>query len=58
MIKDLSNFNEALPAKWGWELANNQNQLWARVLISKYGGWNALCYGRDSAHFSYWAIFL
>ena len=57
-IKDLSNFNEALLAKWGWELANNQNQLWARVLISKYGGWNALCYGRDSAHFSHWAIFL
>ncbi|KAL5127866.1 putative ribonuclease H protein [Glycine soja] len=57
-IKDLSNFNEAFLAKWGWELANNQNQLWARVLLSKYGGWNALCYGRDSAHFSHWAIFL
>ena len=57
-IKDLSNFNEAFLAKWGWELANNQNQLWARVLISKYGGWSALCYGKDSAHFSHWAIFL
>ncbi|KAH1119081.1 hypothetical protein GYH30_047754 [Glycine max] len=53
-IKDLSKFNEALLGKWGWELANNQNQLWARVLLSKYGGWNALCSGRDSAHFSHW----
>jgi len=53
-IKDLSKFNEALLGKWGWELANNHNQLWARVLLSKYGGWNTLCSGRDSAHFSQW----
>ena len=53
-IKDLSIFNEALLGKWGWELANNHNQLWVRVLISKYGGWNALCYDRDSAHLSHW----
>ena len=32
-IKDLSNFNEALLGKWGWELANNQNQPWARILL-------------------------
>ena len=53
-IKDLSKFNEALIGKWGWDLANNQNQLWARVLMSKYGGWNALCYGRNSADCSPW----
>ena len=53
-IKDLTKFNEALLGKWGWELANNHNQLWARVLLSKYGGWNTLCSGRDSAHFSQW----
>ena len=53
-IKDMSKFNEALLGKWGWDLANNQNQLWARVLMSKYGGWNALCYGRNSADFSPW----
>ncbi|RZB60409.1 Dual specificity protein kinase YAK1-like [Glycine soja] len=53
-IKDMSKFNEALIGKWGWDLANNQNQLWARVLMSKYGGWNALCYGRNSADCSPW----
>jgi len=53
-IKDLNKFNEALLGKWGWELANNQNQLWARTLLSKYGGWNALLYGRNSADFSPW----
>ena len=29
-------FNEALLAKWGWELANNQNQLWATILLCRY----------------------
>ncbi|KAL5137892.1 putative ribonuclease H protein [Glycine soja] len=53
-IKDLSKFNEALLGKWGWDLANNQDQLWARILMSKYGGWNALCYGRNRADFSPW----
>jgi len=53
-IKDLPKFNEALLGKWGWDLANNQDQLWARILISKYGGWNVLCYGRNKADFSPW----
>ena len=38
-IKDLSLFNEALLGKWGWQLANNHDQPWSRILISKYGGW-------------------
>ena len=43
----LAKFNEALLGKWGWDLANNQHQPWARILMSKYGGWNTLlmlCY--------------
>ena len=54
-IKDLSKFNEALLGKWGCDLANNQHQLWARILLSKYGGWNSLCCGRNKAdYYSTW----
>jgi len=53
-IKDLTKFNKALLGKWGWELANNQNHLWARTLMSKYGGWNALIHGRNCTDFSNW----
>ena len=37
-IKDLSKFNAALRGRWIWGLASNHNQLWARLLTSKYGG--------------------
>ena len=47
-IKDLNKFNEALLGKWGWQLANNPQQLWARILVSLYGGWHALLHGRGS----------
>ena len=53
-IKDLAKFNEALLGKWGCDLANNQDQLWARILMSKYGGWNTLCCGRNKADYSPW----
>ncbi|KAH1211182.1 Brefeldin A-inhibited guanine nucleotide-exchange protein 1 [Glycine max] len=53
-IKDLIKFNEALLGKWGWELANNQNQPWARILLSKYGGWKDLISGRNNSIFSHW----
>ncbi|XP_028186427.1 uncharacterized protein LOC114373081 [Glycine soja] len=53
-IKDLSNFNEALLGKWGWELANNQNQPWARILLSKYGGWKELISSGKSKFSSQW----
>ena len=38
-IKDISSFNAALLGRWLWALASTQDQLWARILISKYGGW-------------------
>jgi len=53
-IKDLTKFNEALLGKWGWELANNQNQPWARILLSKYGGWKDLISGRNNSVSSPW----
>ena len=53
-IKDLNKLNAALLGKWGWNLANNQHELWARILLSKYGGWQSLLYGRNSAHISPW----
>ena len=41
-IRDLRKFNYALLRKWRWNLFHNQGDLWARVLISKYGGWRTL----------------
>ncbi|XP_028184688.1 uncharacterized protein LOC114371443 [Glycine soja] len=54
-IKDLSLFNAALLGKWGWQLANNQDQPWSRILISKYGGWKELiCGGRRNFTSQWW----
>ena len=53
-IKDLSKFNAALRGRWIWDLASNHNQLWGRVLISKYGGWSDLQWGRDKGWHSQW----
>ena len=36
----------ALLGKWRWNLFQQEGQLWARVLESKYGGWRGL----DEAH--------
>jgi len=38
-IKDLRKFNYALLEKWRWNLFHNQRELWARVLVLKYGEW-------------------
>ncbi|KAH1230119.1 TNF receptor-associated factor 1b [Glycine max] len=53
-IKNLSKFNAALRGKWIWDLVSNHNQLWGRVLISKYGGWSDLKWGRDKGWQSQW----
>ena len=41
-IKDINTFNLALLGKWKWNLFQHQQELWARVLESKYGGWRSL----------------
>ena len=53
-IKDLSLFNEALLGKWGWQLANDHNQPWSRILTSKYGGWKELISGGRRNNSSQW----
>ncbi|KHN15540.1 Putative ribonuclease H protein, partial [Glycine soja] len=53
-IKEISKFNEALLGKWIWALASDQQQLWARIINSKYGGWKEFQFGRDKRGFSYW----
>ena len=41
-IRALTKFNQALLGKWKWDLFHHQGELWARVLDSKYGGWQSL----------------
>ena len=53
-IKDIPKFNEALLGKWIWALATDQQQLWVRIINSKYGGWNQFQMGRDKRGSSYW----
>ena len=53
-IKEISKFNEALLGKWIWDLASDQQQLWARIIKSKYGGWEELQSSRDRRGCSHW----
>ncbi|KAH1246661.1 putative ribonuclease H protein [Glycine max] len=53
-IKDITSFNAALLGRWLWALSSNQNQLWVRILTSKYGGWADLNNGRDRPSHSQW----
>ncbi|KAL5165238.1 putative ribonuclease H protein [Glycine soja] len=53
-IKDITRFNVALLGRWLWALSSNQNQLWVRILTSKYGGWADLNNGRDRPWHSQW----
>ncbi|KAH1126978.1 hypothetical protein GYH30_015808 [Glycine max] len=53
-IKDLKTFNSALLAKWCWDLFHKQEEPWAKILISKYGGWRALEEGIRGSQDSIW----
>ena len=53
-IRDLRKFNYALLEKWRWNLFHNQGDLWARLLISKYGGWRTLDGERRGSSESAW----
>ena len=37
-VKVIWSFNTTLLGKWKWKLFQNQGEMWARVLESKYGG--------------------
>lgn len=53
-IKDIKTFNTALLGKWRWELFQQPDEPWARVLFSKYGGWRSLEEGKTGGHDSFW----
>ena len=44
-IRKLTTFNKALLRKWLWQFGKEENQLWRRVVASKFGeewgGWNS-----------------
>ncbi|XP_028201834.1 uncharacterized protein LOC114386020 [Glycine soja] len=44
----------ALLAKWSWDLFHKQEEPWAKILISKYGGWRALEEGIRGSEDSIW----
>ncbi|KAH1229023.1 hypothetical protein GmHk_10G028887 [Glycine max] len=44
----------ALMGRWIWAFASGQQQLWVRVLISKYGGWPEFQHDTDKRGFSHW----
>ena len=53
-VKDLRTFNTALLDKWRWDIFHRQMEPWARVLISKYGGWRVLEEGNRGCNDSTW----
>ena len=53
-IKDVKAFNIALLGKWKWHLLNHHQELWIKVVESKYGGWRGLEEGDRVASQSIW----
>ena len=45
---------QSLLGKWRWKLFQNQGELWARVIESKYGGWRNLSEARSANNESTW----
>ena len=38
-IKNIELFNKALLAKWRWTMSMSKENLWCRIIRSKYGVW-------------------
>ena len=53
-IKDIRTFNSALMGKWRWDVFYKQEEPWAKIINSKYGGWRALEEGTRGNHESTW----
>ncbi|KHN11229.1 Putative ribonuclease H protein, partial [Glycine soja] len=53
-IKDIKALNNALLIKWKWLMFNQSDQLWCRILFSKYNGWRGLDQGPSKKYFSQW----
>lgn len=41
-VKDVGIFNETLLTKWKWSCFHQRNDMWVKIINSKYGGWDAL----------------
>ena len=53
-IRDIQSLNQALLFKWKWMMFQQPDQLWTRILISKYNGWRGLEHGPRKQYFSTW----
>ena len=53
-VWDLASFNRALLGKWWWNLFHHTDELWAKVLKSKYGAWRNLDEVRRNHKESIW----
>ena len=53
-IKHIKTFNSTLLGKWRWDLFQQHEEPWAKILESKYGGWRTLEEGRRGRHDSLW----
>ncbi|KAL5128461.1 ATP-dependent zinc metalloprotease FTSH 11, chloroplastic/mitochondrial [Glycine soja] len=51
---DIKTLNKALLFKWKWMLFHQSDQLWNRILVSKYNGWRGLGQGPQKHYFSTW----
>ena len=52
--KAIKAFNRALVIKWKWLMFHQPDQLWSRILISKYKGWRGLEEGSHKQTHSFW----
>ena len=59
-IRKLTTFNKALLGKWLWRFGKEEDQLWKRVVASKYeeewGGWTSKL-GRGVHGCGLWRVF-
>jgi len=53
-IKDIKALNNSLLIKWKWLMFHQLDQLWSKILNSKYRGWRGLEEGPPKQHFSHW----
>lgn len=53
-IKDIKTFNTTLLGKWRWDLFQQPDEPWTKLLESKYGGWRSLEEGKTGGHDSLW----
>ena len=51
-IKDIKALNNALLIKWKWLMFHQSDQLWSRILFSKYNGWRGLDQRPSKKYFS------